>query len=170
MGHIRVVTSETDDAGPTPLDPATVTRASQALAACVFAPVVLAVLGGLLPSVPAGAVGPVGPTVADALRGVPVGVVYAEVLPVALAAAVVVRATVTRRATDAVLAALTAPCLLAVVYAVYARLFTDPGVYWGHVFTLGAAILLASAVLVEAAIAWRFSAPLPERGDDKTMD
>jgi len=162
MRHSRIVTADADGAGSAVFDAATVTRASQALAVCVFAPVVVAALGAALPSVPAGAAGPVGPAVGELLGAVPVGVLYAEALPVALAAVVVARAIVTRRATDAVLAALTVPCLLAVAYAVFARLYTDPGVYWGHVLTLAATVPLAGAVLAEAAIAWRFSAPLPE--------
>jgi hypothetical protein len=53
---------------------------------------------------------------------------------------------------DIVLAAVTAPCILAVAYALYEHLALTPGVVWGPLFVALATALLALAVLADAAI------------------
>lgn len=78
-------------------------------------------------------------------------------LPLALALVVLVRAAITRSATDGVLAGIAVPCLLVAVWALYSYYFTNPGVYWGSLFTIAVGTLVAIAVLADAAITARLS-------------
>lgn len=133
-----------------------VKRGSRVLAACVLFPIALAVLTSLI-TIPIPAVvlefdggwlgfegSPVSPTI-----------LYFVVLPFLLAVAVVVRSGLTRTPTDLVLAVFATPCLLVTVWAGHSRYFTSPGVYWGGVFSIGAGVFLASAVLLDALLEFR---------------
>jgi hypothetical protein len=73
-------------------------------------------------------------------------------LPLALALAVVARASITRTPADTVLAAFAIPCLLATTWTLAGYVWTSLGVSLGTLISLGAGLLLSIVLLADGII------------------